>query len=147
MEQCPHCFGEIDKGAEICPHCGRYLGEKPKRSKKFWIILALLLLLLLLLIVGAILLLTGDEEKPAPKPTPTASATAEASAEPTGEPVPPHLRPRLGGPAPRSFKISGADRQSGGDLRVHVLTRRRRPRHPDLPHAGGEREPGHVPSR
>ena len=119
MEQCPHCFGEIDKGADICPHCGRYLGEKPKRSKKFWIILALLLLLLLLLIIGALLLLTGDEKDPAPKPTPTASATAEASAEPTANPFRRITGPGWEGQAPRSFKL---DRSGGGDLRIHVLT-------------------------
>ena len=109
IEQCPHCFGEVDKGADICPHCGQYLGEKPKRSKKFWIILALLLLLLLLLIVGAILLLSGDEEQPAPKPT----ATAEASAEPTANPFRRITGPGWEGRARRSLKISGVDRQSG----------------------------------
>ena len=117
VEQCPHCFGEIDKGADICPHCGHYLGEKPKRSKKFWIVLALLLLLLLLLIVGAILLLTGDEEQPAPKPTPT--ATAEASAEPTADALRRITGPGWEGRAPRAFKL---DRSGGGDLRIHVLT-------------------------
>ena len=121
VEQCPHCFGEIDKGADICPHCGHYLGEKPKRSKKFWIILALLLLLLLLLIVGAILLLTGDEKDPVPKPAPTASATAEASAEPTANPFRRITGPGWEGRAPRSFKISAVDRQSGGQLLVRTL--------------------------
>jgi hypothetical protein len=74
MIQCPHCFGEVDKGADICPHCGKYIGDKPKRSKKWLIIL--LLLLLLLLIGAAIFLLTREEEEPAPKPKPTPTATA-----------------------------------------------------------------------
>ena len=42
----PALLRRVDEGADICPHCGRYLGDKPKRSKKFWLILALLLLLL-----------------------------------------------------------------------------------------------------
>ena len=148
VEQCPHCFGEIDKGADICPHCGHYLGEKPKRSKKFWIILALLLLLLLLLIVGVILLLTGDEKDPAPKPTPTASATAEASAEPTANPLRRITGPGWEGRAPRSFKISGVDRQSGGQLPAPApCAAKTGSLPPHLPHAGGGREPGHLPRR
>lgn len=116
-EQCPYCFGEIDKGTEICPHCGKYLGEKPKSKK--WLILALLLLLLLLLIVGAVLLLGGDEEEPKPKPTPT--ATAEAGAEPTQDPFRRISGPGWEGRAPRAFKISGVERQSGGRLLARTL--------------------------
>ena len=118
IEQCPHCFGEITKGTEICPHCGKYLGEH-KRSKK-WLWLLLALLLLLLLIIGAVLLLGGDDEEPAnPKPTPT--ATAEASAEPTQDPFRRISGPGWEGRAPRAFKISGVDRQSGGRLLVRTL--------------------------
>lgn len=117
LVQCPHCFGEVDKGADICPHCGRYIGEKPKRSKKW--LLILLLLLLLLLIGAAIFLLTRDDEEPAPKPTPTPTATAEASAEPTPDSFRRISGPGWEGRAPRSFEL---DRSGGGDLRIHVLT-------------------------
>lgn len=117
MEQCPYCFGEITKGTEMCPHCGRYLGER-KRSKK-WLWLLLALLLLLLLIVGAILLLSGDDEEP--KPTPTPTATAEASAEPTADPFRRISGPGWEGRAPRSFRISKVERQSGGRLLVRTL--------------------------
>jgi hypothetical protein len=115
--QCPHCFGEVTKGTDICPHCGRYIGDKPKRSKR-WLIFLLLGLLLLLLIVGAILLLTGDEEQPA-RPTPT--PTAEASAEPTADPFRRITGPGWEGRAPRAWRISGVDRQSGGRLLVRSL--------------------------
>ena len=115
LEQCPHCFGEIEKGTEICPHCGRYLGAKPKRSKK-WLILALVLLLLLLL--AAVLLLTRDDEEPArPAPTPT----AEAEAEPTAQGLRRISGPGWEGRAARSYRISGVERQSGGRLLVRTL--------------------------
>lgn len=119
LEQCPYCFGEITKGADICPHCGRYLG-KEKRSKK-WLIILLLAMLLLLLLLAAVLLLSGDDEEPKPKPTPTATATAEASAEPTADPFRRISGPGWEGRAPRSFKISGVERQSGGQLLVRTL--------------------------
>lgn len=120
-EQCPHCFEPVRKGADFCPSCGRHIGPKQKRSKKFWIILALLLLLLLLLIGTAIILLTGDDDPAPVKPKPTATEVAQTPA-PTEAP-PADFR-RISGPgwqgqAPRSFKLV---RSGGGDLRVHVLT-------------------------
>jgi hypothetical protein len=115
--QCPHCFGEVTEGTDICPHCGRYIGEKPKRSKK-WLIVLLLALLLALLIAAAVLLLTGDDEEPA-RPAPSPTATAEASAEPTAEALRRISGPGWEGRAPRAFEV---ERSGGGDLRVHVLT-------------------------
>lgn len=120
-EQCPHCFEPVRKGADFCPSCGRHIGPKQKRSKKFWIIVALIVLALLLLLIGLIVLLSGDE-KPAPaKPKPTATQVAETPA-PTEAP-PADFR-RISGPgwqgqAPRAFKVT---RSGSGNLRVHVLT-------------------------
>src|SRR4051812_22573618 len=76
--QCPHCFEPVRADAEFCPACGRHIGPKPPRSKK-WIIIALLLLLLLLLLgIAALAVFGGDDKKPAAKKqaTPTATATA-----------------------------------------------------------------------
>ena len=121
-EQCPHCFEPVRKGADFCPACGRHIGPKPKRSKKFWIILALIILLLLLLLcrrdhaahrrrgaaTGAEAQADGDRGgRDRARPRPTADRSA-ASPAPAGR-ARRRARSRSG--------VSG-----GGDLRVHVLT-------------------------
>jgi predicted nucleic acid-binding Zn ribbon protein len=117
--QCPHCFEPVRADAEFCPACGRHIGPKPKRSKKWLIIGLLALLLVLLLAIVALAVLGGDDKPAAKKATPTATAT-EAPTE-----APPSTTRKISGPgwegqAPREgWKLT---RSGGGDLRVHVLT-------------------------
>ena len=64
--QCPHCFEPVRKDAEFCPSCGRHIGPKPPRSKK-WLIILLAAVLLLLLLGIAALAVFGGEDKPVAK--------------------------------------------------------------------------------
>jgi hypothetical protein len=115
--QCPHCFEPVRADAEFCPACGRHIGPKPPRSKK-WLIIALVALLVLLLLgIAALAVFGGDDKQP-----PAKTATPTASAAPTQ--APPAATRRIFGPgwegqAPRALKLT---RSGGGNLRVHVLT-------------------------
>lgn len=48
--KCPHCYGEVDPRASICPHCRKNL----RTSSPFWHIGTLIMAFCLLMLIGGL---------------------------------------------------------------------------------------------